>query len=74
MRHALAEGENAGWTKQHNEDNRQEESNHRHGQLRRQCGGLLFGHGHAVIAVFLGKHAQCDTCLLYTSDAADDRT
>ena len=40
------------------EQHRQEEQDHRHGQLRRQAGGLLLGFRHAHVAVFLRHHAQ----------------
>ena len=40
------------------EQHRQEEQDHRHGQLRRQRGGLLLGLVHAHVAVFLRHHAQ----------------
>ena len=40
------------------EQHRQEEQDHRHGELGRQRGGLLLGFRHAHVAVFLRHHAQ----------------
>ena len=40
------------------EQHRQEEQDHRHGELRRQRGGLLLGRVHAHVAAFAGQHAQ----------------
>ncbi len=38
-------------------EHRQEEQDHRHGELRRQCSRLLLGFGHALIANLLRQHA-----------------
>ena len=40
------------------EQHRQEEQDHRHGELGRQRGGLLLGFRHAHVAVLLRHHAQ----------------
>ena len=45
-------------TENDHEQHRQEEQDHRHGELGRQPGGLLLGLRHAHIAVFLRHHAQ----------------
>src|SRR3954451_2540117 len=36
----------------------QEEQDHRHGEFRRQCRGLLFGLVHPHVAIFLRHHPQ----------------
>ena len=48
----------AGRPQDDGEQDRQEEQDHRHGQLRRQRRGLLLGRVHAHVAAFGGEHAQ----------------
>src|SRR5262249_53588482 len=47
-----------GGTKDDDEQRRQEEQDHRHSQLGRQAGGLLFRFRHAHVAILLRHHAQ----------------
>ena len=48
----------AGRAEDDGEQHRQEEQDHRHGELGRQGGGLLLGLVHAHVAAFAGEHAQ----------------
>ncbi len=44
--------------KNHDEQDRQKEQDHRHRQLRRQSGSLLLRLRHAHVAIFLRQHTQ----------------